>query len=240
MEGREARKPEVGARGMAREEAQELPIPEASKRERVLDAAERLFAEGGFDGVSMRDIAAAADVGLPLIVYHFETKRNLYRALFDRRKTLFEARLAALRQPLTAGEDSVEHIVRAFVEPVMRIQDTEAGIAYAKLVAREASDPREAERGIVADYFDPFAMEFVKAIRKALPGNARYAHWAYLFAVGALVMSVFDRRIERISGGKFKAGDVRHKSEYLVTFIAAGIRAGADRTSSRRSRESSL
>ena len=67
----------------------------------------------------------------------------------------------------------------------------------------------------------------MKAIRKALPGNdAGYASWAYLFAVGALVMSVFDSRIERISGGKVKAGDVQRKSEYLVSFIAAGIRAG--------------
>ena len=235
MKGREA---SAGrARGSAREAGLAAPVPEASKRERVLDAAERLFAEGGFDGVSMRDIAAAAEVGLPLIVYHFETKRNLYRAIFDRRKTLFAARLAALREPLAEGDDPVEHIVRAFVEPVMRIQDTEAGIAYAKLVAREASDPREAERGIVADYFDPFAMEFVKAIRKALPGNSTsYAHWAYLFAVGALVMSVFDTRIERISGNKVKAGDVRRKSEYLVTFIAAGIRAGTERKPSIRGR----
>jgi len=204
------------------------PAAETSKRERVLDAAERLFAEGGFDGVSMRDVAAAAGVGLPLIVYHFETKRNLYRALFERRKTVLEARLAALCEPVAVGEDALEHIVRAFVMPVMRIQDTEAGIAYAKLVAREASDPRESERGIVSDYFDPFAMEFIRAIRKALPAQgASYAHWAYLFAVGALVMSVFDSRIERISGGKVKAGDLRRKTEHLVTFIVAGIRAGA-------------
>ena len=227
MEGGETRKLAARARSTTRGRETDVPAPEASKRERVLDAAEQLFAEGGFDGVSMRDIAAAAEVGLPLIVYHFETKQNLYRALFDRRKTLFEARLAALRTPLADGEDPVEHLVRAFVEPVMRIQDRAEGIAYAKLVAREASDPRAAVRGIVADYFDPFAAEFVKAIRKALPvDNASYASWAYLFAVGALVMSVFDNRIERISGGKVKAGDLRRKSEYLVTFIAAGIRAG--------------
>ncbi|AOY95860.1 TetR family transcriptional regulator [Cupriavidus sp. USMAA2-4] len=202
--------------------------PEASKRERVLDAAERLFAEGGFDGVSMRDIAAAAEVGLPLIVYHFETKAKLYRALFERRKTVLEARLAALHAPVAEGEDPLEHIVRAFVEPVMRIQDSAPGIAYAKLVAREASDPRESERGIVTDYFDPFAKEFVRAIRKVLPGHpAGYAHWAYLFSVGALVTSVFDSRIERISAGKVKAGDLRRKTAYLVTFIMAGIRAGA-------------
>lgn len=200
---------------------------ETSKRERILDVAERLFAEGGFDGVSMRDIASAAEVGLPLIVYHFETKSGLYRALFERRKTVLDARLAMLREPVSEGDDPIEHIVRAFVLPVMQIQNTDAGLAYAKLVAREASDPREAERGIVAEYFDPFATEFTGAIRKALPGHSTsYAHWAYLFAVGALVMSAFDSRIERISNGKVKAGALKSKTTHLVTFIAAGIRAG--------------
>ena len=67
---------------------------------------------------------------------------------------------------------------------------------------------REAERGIVAEYFDPFAVEFVHAIRTVLPRqDPDYAHWAYLYAVGALVMSVFDRRIERISEGQTHAGD---------------------------------
>ncbi|CAD6547391.1 TetR/AcrR family transcriptional regulator [Paraburkholderia sabiae] len=201
---------------------------EVSKRERILDVAERLFAEGGFDGVSMRDIASAAEVGLPLIVYHFETKLNLYRALFERRKTVLDSRLTMLHAPLTRGEDLLEHIVRAFVLPVMENQNTAAGLAYAKLVAREASDPREAERGIVRDFFDPFAAEFIKAISEVLPRQGSgYAHWAYLFAVGALVMSALDGRIERISGGKIKAGMSKAKTEHLVSFITAGIRAGA-------------
>lgn len=225
MQAKEVTAKAASARGGKR--AQETVEP--SKRERVLEVAERLFAEGGFDGVSMRDIASAAEVGLPLIVYHFETKQGLYRALFERRKTVLDSRLAMLREPVADGEDVLEHIVRAFVLPVMQIQNTESGLAYARLVAREASDPRETERGIVAEYFDPFAREFVQAINKALPGhNASYAHWAYLFAVGALVMSAFDNRIERISGGKIRAGALKSKTRHLVTFIVAGIRAGAN------------
>jgi len=203
---------------------------EVSKREQVLDAAERLFAEGGYNGVSMRDIATAAEVGLPLVVYHFKTKLNLYRELFERRKAVLDERLALLHEPLSTGEDPLEHIVRAFVLPVMTNQDSEAGIAYAKLVAREASDPREVDRGIVAEYFDPFAVEFIRAIREVLPGiSSRAAHWFYLFAVGALVMSVFDNRIERISGGEVKAMDLDTKTEHLVAFIKAGIHAGINR-----------
>lgn len=228
MEGRDAQSTVTRASRKARAESLEQAPNQTSKRERILDAAERLFAEGSFDGVSMRDIASVAGVGLPLIVYHFETKQKLYRAVFERRKTLLDARLAALREPVASGEDPINHIVRAFVLPVAQIQNTEAGICYAKLVAREASDPHEAERGIVSDHFDPFAREFIQAIRKALPENGvDYAHWAYLFAVGALVMSVFDSRIERISDGKIKANDLQRKTEHLVTFIAGGIRAGA-------------
>lgn len=203
---------------------------EVSKREQVLDAAERLFAEGGYNGISMRDIANAAEVGLPLVVYHFKTKLNLYRELFERRKAVLDERLALLHEPLSAGEDPLEHIVRAFVLPVMTNQNSEAGIAYAKLVAREASDPREVDRGIVAEYFDPFAVAFIRAIRETLPGiSSRTAHWSYLFAVGALVMSVFDNRIERISGGEVKAMDLDTKTEHLVVFIKAGIQAGINR-----------
>lgn len=202
-----------------------------SKRDRILDAAELLFAKGGFDGVSMRDIAAQAGVGLPLIVYHFENKQRLYRALFDRFKTLLDARLTALHSPVAQGADPLEHIVRAFVLPVLQAQHSEAGLAYAKLVAREVSDPREAERGIVAEYFDPFAIEFIRAIRTVLPRqDPDYAHWAYLYAVGALVMSVFDPRIERISGGKTHTGDLEHKAEYLIRFIVAGMQAGLNQT----------
>nr|KAJ8741667.1 TetR/AcrR family transcriptional regulator [Delftia sp. PS-11] len=230
MQGRTTQKAKQAR--MDKAPAAQDPGSTTSKRERILDAAERLFAEGGFDGVSMRDIAAAAGVGLPLIVYHFETKKNLYRALFDRYKAVLDARLAALRQPLEPGEDALEHIVRSFVLPVIQSQSDEAGLAYARLVARESSDPREAERGIVQDYFDPFAIEFIRAIEQALPElGSDYAHWAYLFAVGALVMSVFDTRIERLSAGAFRAGDIEHKAGYLVRFIVAGIRAGVARQS---------
>jgi len=200
-----------------------------SRRERILDAAERLFAEGGFDGVSMRAVAAAAGVGVPLIVYHFETKQGMYRAIFERYQAVLDARLAALRQAPAPGQDAIEHIVRAFVQPAVQIHASDRGRLHAQLIAREATDPRRPGRGIARDYFDPVAREFIRAIRQALPQHsAEYAHWAYFFAVGALVMSVFDGRVERISGGLVQTEDLERKAQYLTTFIAAGIRAGAD------------
>lgn len=209
---------------------------EPSKRERVLREAERLFALEGFHGVTMRDIAGAADVKLALIVYHFETKNKLYHAIFEHRKDLFGERLGGL-QSITdfAAPDALERIVHTFVAPVLRSQMSSAGKSYAQLVARESSDPTEATRGIVKEYFDPFAKEFIQALQQALPRKSlEYVHWAYMFAVGALVMSVFDSRLARITDGKTKPtdltkpADVAKKTEYLCTFICAGIRGGPD------------
>ena len=127
--------------------------------------------------MSMRDIAAQAGVGLPLIVYHFETKQNLYRALFERFRTLLDAR----RPPCTRR--SRRAWIRWNTSSARwscRWCRHRAGgrRGHAKLVAREVSDPREAERGIVAEYFDPFAVEFVHAIRTVLPRqDPDYAHW---------------------------------------------------------------
>jgi AcrR family transcriptional regulator len=51
--------------------------PKANSRDAILDAAERLFANSGFDGTSMRSIAEAADVAQALLHYHFGTKERL-------------------------------------------------------------------------------------------------------------------------------------------------------------------
>lgn len=208
------------------------PLPadaaEPSKRERILREAERLFALEGFHGASMRDIAKAADVGLSVLVYHFETKQKLYRAVFEQHHALFEARIAALHAVADFdAPDAVERIVAAFVMPVMGQQATPEGKYYSLLTVREASDPQEASRGIIADYYDPMARQFIAALQRALPETSpEYLHWAYLFSVGALVMNCFDERMSRLSEHRYLPGDDAAKGRFLVRYIAAGIRGG--------------
>ena len=203
---------------------------EPSKRERILREAERLFALHGFHGASMRDIAQAAQVGVSVVVYHFETKQNLYRALFEQHKGLFERRLAELRAVTDyAASDAVERIVAAFAAPVMALQATPEGRYYSLLTVREASDPQEASRGIIRDYYDPMAREFIAALQRALPDKSpEYLHWAYLFSVGALVMNCFDERMARLSQNRYQPGNIPIKGRLLLRYIAAGIRGAPD------------
>jgi TetR/AcrR family transcriptional regulator len=65
--------------------------PEGTRRA-VLDAAERLFAERGFAGTSVRDLAAASGVSHPLIQHHFGTKEELYAAVLRRCAEEYAAR----------------------------------------------------------------------------------------------------------------------------------------------------
>jgi len=201
---------------------------DTERRDRVIVAAEKLFAQEGFHGVSMRDIAKEADVGLPLIVYHFETKLNLYRSIFEFRKAAIQERLNELGKIVDfESPDVVEKIIRAFVAPIVKSHASPDSIHYARLVVREASDPQEATRGIIEAYFDPTAKAFIGALRKAMPkASHEYLCWAYLFAVGALVMSDFDGRMIRISDGKYSGNTTARKITMLTRFIVGGICSG--------------
>jgi len=211
---------------------------EATK-ERLLDAGERLFADGGLDGVSVRAIAAAAGVDLAMINYHFGSKEGLYRAVFHRRAGPLNAlRLETLDHVLVAsnGSPDVELVVFASVEPYLRLRNspTLGGLPFSRLLVREAIDPMERERGILRENFDEVASRIVDAMSRALPGATRRGLiWAYHFMVGTLLLTMADTgRLEELSNGECKTADVKDVLRHIVPFIASGIRAALNREGS--------
>src|SRR5215472_312111 len=94
-------------------------------RERILDSAERLFADHGFEGASIRAIVEDARVNLAAVHYHFKSKEALLEAVLTRRITVVnEARLQRLDDAeATAAPDppSVEEILRAFIIPTVEL-----------------------------------------------------------------------------------------------------------------------
>jgi AcrR family transcriptional regulator len=208
-----------------------------TRRERILIAAEKLFAAEGYHGVPMRAIARTAGVGLPLVTYHFETKDNLYRSIFEYRQGLIEERRQSLRDVSDYGApDALEQIVAAFVDPYMASLRSE-GAAFAQLVAREATDPTGESRGIICDYFDPMAREYVAALREALPHqDPAYLRWAHMFTVGAMVASLIDSRVERFTEEPEPIEDLETKAGFLKRFIVGGLRSGMDDESTRKRR----
>ena len=90
----------------------------------ILNAAERCFGEAGFDGVSLRTITEVAGVDLALVNYHFGSKDNLLREVIARRaRVVHDDRVRALeaaRHDAGVRSPSIEAIVTAFLEPLLR------------------------------------------------------------------------------------------------------------------------
>jgi AcrR family transcriptional regulator len=200
-------------------------------RHAILEAAERCFAERGFDGVSLRAITQAAGVDLALVNYHFGSKDNLLHAVFIRRaRVVHEDRVRALegaRHEAGTKSPSVEAIVAAFLEPLLRrlIAGDRGWRRYGRLVSQLDVLPQFA--GLTGEVLDPTALHFINALRLALPKTpAQSIYWGYMFLIGSMVQVISATgRIERLSRNLCRSNDIEGALRELVPFISAGMRA---------------
>jgi len=201
-------------------------------RERILDAAERLFAARGFHGVSIRDITGAAGVDVALANYHFGSKQGLLEAVFMRRAADLNAeRLARLDALLATGRrkaPTLEEIIDAFTHPLLD-RSARGGPGWKSYFALIAEINNSPEFGgvLMTKTYDPVVQRFIEAIRRALPGcDGRDLYWAYHFLSGALTLTFAETgRIDKLSGGVCRSNDLDAVHERLVPFCAAGFRA---------------
>ena len=202
-------------------------------RERILDAAEQLFAQRGFHGVSVRDITGAAEVDVALASYHFGNKQGLLEAVFMRRaEDLNAERIARLDAVLAAAKSrrppKLEDVIDAFTHPLLdrSSRGSPGWKSYFALIAVVNNSP-EFGGVLMSRFFDPVVEKFVAAIRLALPGCAdRDLYWAYHFLSGALTLTFAETgRIDKLSGGACRSSDLDGVHERLVPYCAAGFRA---------------
>ncbi len=199
-------------------------------RERILVTAERLFAEFGYDGASLRQIGTESGAQIALITYYFGSKDGLYRAVFEHRiAPLSAVRRRALHDAVAApGGPTVGAILDALARPWIEMNGTAEGVHYTRLIAREAFDPHEADRGILRDLLDPIALEFLAALEGALPDRPRAdVHWAYHFFVTSLLMALASpQRVARLSGDLVASPSGDETVERLVSFVVRSLSDG--------------
>src|SRR6266566_4335590 len=142
--------------------------------ERILDAAERLFADHGFEGTSIRDIVDAAQVNLAAIHYHFRSKEALLEAVLTRRISLVNdarlERLDAAERAAAPRSPSVEEILRAFIMPTVEFaQRNESGATFVQLMSRMFTEPRFSLTDFLGRKFGDTIGHFSAALVRALP-----------------------------------------------------------------------
>lgn len=200
-------------------------------RERIMRVAEDMFSRRGRDGVSVRDIASAAEIDLALINYHFSSKEGLYRQVFARRAaSLNERRLAELDQILSRSRrPSLAAVIRALVSPnvQLRIDPELGGVPFARLIVREMIEADATERGVIKENFEHVAQRFIAAIGLAMPNVPRQdVIWAFNFALGTIVLAMASTGWLETLLGLRRSADPEEILARIVPFIVAGMRAG--------------
>lgn len=195
----------------------------ATTATRLLDAAERLFGEHGYNGVGLRALAQAARVNLAATTYHFGSKKTLYVETFLRRFRVVNAQrlqlLGAADQAAHGQPLPVERIVECMMRP-----SVEAGLAHPafnKMVARTLLAPPKFLHAYLKAEFEPNLKVFIAALERALPAiptdvlNLRLA-----LALGATLM--FGVQMSAI---KIKRDPKREAAflKELVRFTASGL-----------------
>ena len=199
-------------------------------RQRLLDAAEKLFANKGFHGITVRAIAKEADADPALVTYYFGGKRELFDAVLLRRaEVLNQIRMAELDACESgAGPEgpSVEQIIAAFSHPMLE-RTANGGPGWKNYFALVAQITNSPEWGgeIMTKYFDPIATRFLEAIKRTQPDwTDEDVYWSYHFLSGAMVLTFAETgRIDNLSGGLCKSTDIDSVHARLPKFIAAGF-----------------
>jgi AcrR family transcriptional regulator len=201
-------------------------------RERLLDAAEDLFAAKGFEAVSLREITNTAAANVAAVNYHFGSKEKLITAVMMRHIIPINAKRMAMLAELSArnAKPTVREVVEAFMRPLVNhIQSQKPGKGlFAKFMGRLMGEegacglPEEA----VPSFLETFE-QVVKALQEAVPGltaQRAYLRLKFCFAVTADAM-MQDAAFRQISGGK--AGDLDFESliEEVLMFCEGGLRA---------------
>lgn len=209
------------------------PLKEAGgeqMRERILDAAEELFAEHGFDGVTVRQVTRRASVDVALAHYYFGTKRGLFDSVFLRRAAVInDARLKSIDEYQVnpgPGGATIEGFIRAFLDPIIdRCLNDEPGWKnYMAIVAQVNNTPKWGGE-TMARYFDPVIHRLIDALRGIMPGAQEAdLYWSYQFLSGALTLTFAETgRIDLLSSGVCRSADYEAVRARMAPFIAAGF-----------------
>ncbi len=200
-------------------------------KDKLMDAAERLFARRGFHGASLRDITAAAGVDLALVNYHFGSKKRLLEAVLERRGQVLNEerlrRLAEVRLRAAPRAPSTEAVVGAFLDPILeRLAHAGPGWHnYFSLIAFVNNSP-EFGRKLMGKTFDAVVREFIGAVMASLPAAPpEDIYWGYNFLTGALTLSLAETgRLDALSDGLCRSNDVAALKARLGPYVAAGLR----------------
>ena len=199
-----------------------------STKDRILGAAEELFAQHGFAGTSLRQVTSRADVNIAAVNYHFGSKENLVNEVFRRRMDDMSARrLAALARAQADSPGELEPVLAAFVEPALAMaQDRHGGGAFIRVIARAYAEKNDSLRKFLSDQYGHVLRDFARAIATCVPDLSKEElYWRLDFLAGALTYAMADFGLIKRPANVPEAAHRERAARELIRFAAAGFRS---------------
>jgi AcrR family transcriptional regulator len=206
-------------------------VPNSGPKLRLIEAAEKLFAEKGFEAVSVRDITKEAGANVAAVNYHFGSRDGLVVAVISRYlNPVNQERLARLERAEKGG--SVEDVLAAFVLPTVELvaksELTEK--LYTQLLGRIFAERTEILPGDLEKQTKIVVERFTKALSKLLPNvPAEELVWHLHFVVGGLIhVLTHSAFLYRVSGSLAGNPTMDQTISRFLKFAAAGVVYGSD------------
>jgi AcrR family transcriptional regulator len=212
------------------------PKPKKSSRpetrQKLLDAAERLFADKGYDGTSLRDIAVLANQHLALSTYYFGTKEKMFDEVIRRRAVAIEAvRLAALEEidvsSMTAS-DAVRALIEAYALPMIKARygSSKQWQAHVRLVSQLVSVKFWVP--VIRKYYDNCGLAYIAKFHDALPHaehDSLLNSFSFMISNMLYVCSYSNRFSKMKTTHLSSKKDVEAATEDFIRFTHAGLMA---------------
>lgn len=213
----------------------EINAEQADTKQRILDAAEFLFAGNGYRGTSLRAITGQADVNLAAVNYHFGSKEALLEEVIKRRLLpLNEVRRQRIEEVRETAEKKgkaphIKSVLLAFIEPTILFKESTPGADnFLTFIGRSITDPDDTVRQIFHRFIKPLFHLLFETSCEALPQLPKdLVFWRLHFTLGSLFHTLH-------ICGKFKTDDIvdmhaemdaQSLIDLIVPFVTAGMKA---------------
>jgi len=202
-----------------------------STKNKILDAAENLFADKGFNGTSLREITSQAEVNLAAVNYHFGSKKELIKAVMSRYMNELSPRLElALTQVCDTDSPSLIDVFSAFIDPLLSLNEfKDNGTSnFLQLLGRGYTDSQGFLRWFLTTQYPEVIDNFVLAVQKAYPElTAEEMFWRLHFTMGTVVftMSSSDALIDIAKSDFERNLQISDVIRNVIPYVAAGVGA---------------
>ncbi|MFT5451762.1 MAG: AcrR family transcriptional regulator [Enterobacterales bacterium] len=202
----------------------------SNTKDRILNSAEVLFAEHGFNETSLRIITSVADVNLAAVNYHFGSKKVLIQAVIDRYFSSFTEYLEKEFAQYETQEKilTTQALLESLVEPILKLNSIrpEGASTFMRLLGRAYTESQGHLKLFLTEKYGYLLIQFTVLVNRANPElDSREMFWRLHFMLGTFVFALAGQQaLSDIAEADFNEKvDVTGIVHHLIPFLTAAM-----------------